>query len=160
MYLTHQYHGFHLSTCTNEPFGEDLCARCEAVVKRHEIWNFNAWLYSEWIASYICLWFDVVLASQFWCKTFLLPSGLTAVVLCVSESLVSCIQHLVWSVGQSRGYRYIFVHQACVTANIASDQASAAEDELQHPCSTAGDKRISHIAYKQARRTVLIFFAR
>ena len=36
------YHGFHLSTCTNEPFGEDLCARCEAVVKRHEIWNFNA----------------------------------------------------------------------------------------------------------------------
>ena len=29
-----QYHGLHLSTCTNEPFGEDLCARCQAVVKR------------------------------------------------------------------------------------------------------------------------------
>ena len=26
----------------------------------------------------------------------------------------------------------VFVHQACVTANIASDQASAAEDKLQH----------------------------
>ena len=26
------YHGFHLSACTNEPFGEDLCARCEAVI--------------------------------------------------------------------------------------------------------------------------------
>ena len=34
-----QYHGLHLSTCTNEPFGEDLCARCEAVIKRHEIWE-------------------------------------------------------------------------------------------------------------------------
>ena len=28
------YHGFHLSTCTNEPVGEDLCARCEAVVEK------------------------------------------------------------------------------------------------------------------------------
>ena len=33
------YHGFHLSACTNEPFGEDLCARCEAMIKRHEIWT-------------------------------------------------------------------------------------------------------------------------
>ena len=24
----------HLSTCTNEPIGEDLCARCEAVVEK------------------------------------------------------------------------------------------------------------------------------
>ena len=28
------YHGFHLSTCTNEPVGEDLCARCEAVFEK------------------------------------------------------------------------------------------------------------------------------
>ena len=31
-----------------------------------------------------------------------------------------------------------------MTANIASDQASAAEDELQHTCSTAGDE-VLHI---------------
>ena len=45
--------------------------------------------------------------------------------------------------GQLRGCRCVFVYQACVTANIASDQASAAEDELQHPCSTAGDEDFS-----------------
>ena len=32
--LSRFYHGFHLSTCTNEPVGEDLCARCEAVVEK------------------------------------------------------------------------------------------------------------------------------
>ena len=32
--IFHNYHGFYLSTCTNEPVGEDLCARCEAVVKK------------------------------------------------------------------------------------------------------------------------------
>ena len=31
---TVDYHGLHLSTCTNKPFGEDLYARCEAVIKR------------------------------------------------------------------------------------------------------------------------------
>ena len=29
-----RYHGLHLSTCTNEPFGEDLCARFKAVINR------------------------------------------------------------------------------------------------------------------------------
>ena len=32
-----------------------------------------------------------------------------------------------------------FCAKACVTATLASDQAAAAEDELQQLCSTAGD---------------------
>ena len=65
---------------------------------------------------------------------------LTAVVLCVSESLVSSVQHLVRSVGQSRGCHCVFVHQTCVAATNASYQVTVAEDELRHPCSTAGDE--------------------
>ena len=33
-----------------------------------------------------------------------------------------------------------FCAKACVTATLASDQAAAAEDELQQHCSTAGDE--------------------
>ena len=103
------------------------------------------------MTSYICLWFYVVLARQFWCNTFLLPYWLAVVMLCVSESLFSSIQHLVRSVGQSHGCRCVFVHQACVTMTIASYQVAVAEDELRHPCSTAGDEVFHNWFRSQAR---------
>ena len=54
------------------------------------------------------------------------------------SSLAFCTPFDQWDSGVAA--TVFFVHQACVTANIASDQASAAKDELQHPCSTACDK--------------------
>ena len=94
------------------------------------------------MASYICLWFDVVLARQFWCNIRLLPFWLTAVVLCVSESPVSCVQHLVRSVGQSRGCRCVFVDKACVTASLHLTKQQWLRTSCGIPCSTAGDKKL------------------
>ena len=50
------YHGLHLSTCTNEPFGEDLCARCEVVIKREpDLCTFwDDWTFCEWRATLVC----------------------------------------------------------------------------------------------------------
>ena len=38
-----------------------------------------------------------------------------------------------------------FYAKACVTATLASDQAAAAEDELQQHCSTAGDNNFDRL---------------
>ena len=61
--------------------------------------------------------------------------------LCDSESPVSLFSTSFDQWDSRVAAAVFFCAKACVTATLASDQAAAAEDELQQHCSTAGDAK-------------------
>ena len=72
---------------------------------------------------------------SFYCRFGLQPSC------CVTLSLRSSVFSTSFDQWDSRvAAAAFFCEKACVTATLASDQAAAAEDELQQHCSTAGDE--------------------
>ena len=91
------------------------------------------------MASYICLWFGIVLARQLLCKTFYSRLAYSPLC-CVTPSLLPSLSSTSFDQWDSRvAAAAFFCEKACVTATFASGQAVAAEDELQQHCSTAGD---------------------
>ena len=86
------YHGLHLSTCTNEPFGEDLCARCEAVIKKgNQICVLSGMtVFCEWRATLVCGSVRLLLVTRH-SVTHLSGRLPTALVLSVSECSVASV---------------------------------------------------------------------
>ena len=93
----------------------------------------------------IGLWCYEVVARQFWCNIVYCRFGLQPSC-CVTLSLWSSVFSTSFDQWDSRvAAAVLFCDKACVTATLASFQATAAEDKLRQPCSTAGDSEFSQL---------------